>query len=315
MRENFGPLKHRFFILAVAVAVVMVAGSVTAQIPELIIRMHDTTVTTADDEGMLLISMDNYVDTVAGFALWLMTDRPDVIAFQMESSTIIDTFYWQCLAWSGPDCIDSLMVPEYEEWDWFTIDTNEINVAAFDTTGTLISGWQYVEARSLGGLGYDINVVGIANMISPPYIPGVPPHPQQGGTLIKIPFDILADPVDPEGEIANVLIARPMDHFGFARPDGTTIGIVYDSILDTTCFVCTQWADEVCLNWVVSPGPDCDSIWVDTVVVPVLDTNVVKIFDGMVTVLPDCIPIPPGDVDGDGFYDISELVMLIDYIR
>ncbi|MBU8932578.1 MAG: hypothetical protein KOO62_01090 [candidate division Zixibacteria bacterium] len=315
MRVNFGPLRFFPFVLMIAGALIVTTGSVAAQ-PELVVEVLDMTVSSTDGEGMLTIKLDNNVDTVAGFAMWLMLDRPDVITFQLDVTTVVDTSYWQCLTWSGPDCVESLLVSPYDSWDWFTIDTNEISAAAFDTTGTLTSGWQWVDARSISGMGTDVNVAGIANMISPPTVPGI--YPQQGGSLIKIPFDILADPVDPEGEIVNVIIVYPpMDHFSFSDPWGNTIGLTYDTIPDTSCFICTQWAGEECLNWQRIPmgTEDCDSILIEDIVVVSLDTSLVVILDGTVTVLPGCLPIIPGDLDGDGFSDISELAMLVEYIH
>ena len=314
MRVFCGPLKHHFSILSIVVAVVLVAGSVTAQ-PELVLRVCDTTVSSADDEGMLLIMMDNYVDTVAGFAMWLMVDRPGVILFQGELTTVIDTNYWLCLTWSGPDCVDSLLVSPYDSWDWFTVDTNDVLASVLDTTGTLVSGWQWVDARSLSGMGTDMKMAGIANMVNPPMVHGIPP--QQGGTLVKIPFDIIADPTEPEGEIVNVMIIRtPLDHFGFSDPQGNTIGLKYDTIPDTSCYICTQWAGEECLSWQEIPmgSGECDSTLIQDIIVVSLDTTLVVVYDGTVTVLPGCLPIVPGDLDGDGYYDISELTMLIDYI-
>lgn len=320
MRVSFGPFKQRLCLIIPAVAlaaIILISSLPTSAVAQTVLRIQvlDTAVSAADPEGTLTIAMDNYVDTVAGFALWLMLDRPDLIVFQTDPGSVTDTNYWYCLSWQGEVCVESLLVAESDPWDWFTVGTLPTDEVMPDTTGTLISGWQFVDGRSLSGTGTDAKVAGIANMINPPTVPGI--GPQQGGILFKLPFDIIGDPVSPEGEIVNVIVIANPEHFSFADPQGQTIGLKYDTIPDTACYICLQWAGEVCLNWQRIPmgSGECDSIQVDTIIVPSLDTGVVEILYGAVTVYPSCLSIVPGDLDGDGSYDISELALLISYIR
>lgn len=307
------------FILA-ATALVVISAPAFGQTPELVVEVRDTTAW-PDSVGTLTIYMQNYQDTVAGFELWLQLSRPDLMQFQQELDTTFITFYWDCLVWDGEDCLDSVDVtdtvlqdPSYP-YDFATVDTQIVMEALFDSTGTLVSGWQYVEARSLGGMGYDIKIAALANMLPPPYQTGIPP--QNGEVpLVRLPFTTM-DVLDTLTErTVDVMIVPILDHFSFSTPQGQSIGVQWQEVYDTTYYICLQWLGDICLLWEEVPGPPYDSLYVDTSWIPVLDTTVVQLIDGQVRILGECIEIPlPGDVDGDGTYHIAELTTLIDFIH
>ncbi|MGH8015377.1 MAG: hypothetical protein ACREBV_04235, partial [Candidatus Zixiibacteriota bacterium] len=77
---------------------------------------------------------------------------------------------------------------------WIHLDLPDIlqfrvdSTIKIDTSGTLISGWEFIDARSISGTGNDIQITAIANLAPPPFHPGL--MPQQGGTLIKILADL-----------------------------------------------------------------------------------------------------------------------------
>jgi hypothetical protein len=228
-------------------------------------------------------------------------DRPDVAIFQTDSGIAVDTTYWDCLEYEETICVESVLTNPLGQWDFTHIDTNDILIGNFDTTGTLTSGWEWIDARSLSGAGYDLSISGIADMPAPPTTPGIPP--QQGGILIKVLADIfdLPDTVC-DWMTLNILISRQC----FFDPSGNCIGM--DSVLDTTCYVCTQWLDSVCLNWeeVWPPPPEgCDSMLIEWEVF--LDTTRVFVFDGSITVPPGVC----GDCDGDGTVNVADLTCFV----
>jgi len=47
-----------------------------------------------------------------------------------------DTNYYYCLQWAGDSCLNWEKVPEYEEWDWFDVDT--LNIPYLDTTEVIL---------------------------------------------------------------------------------------------------------------------------------------------------------------------------------
>ncbi|HWR83722.1 MAG TPA: hypothetical protein VN285_10490 [Candidatus Deferrimicrobium sp.] len=105
----------------------------------------------------------------------------------------------------------------------------------FDTVGTLISGWEYVFVNSLGGLGYDLNIVALANMLDPPVItPGIG-HPQTGELpLIKLILNVYDIPDTMTDRTVDIFINEEFaGRFCFSTPQGQCIGIT-DGSVDTT---------------------------------------------------------------------------------
>ena len=135
-----------------------------AQIPDVVIDVSDTTAYPGTTNTIISIYMDNRTDTIAGFNIWLQMDRPDIAIFQTDFDTIYDTTYYECLQYSGSDCIDSAIVPPNGDWDFMVIDMSEIAIGNFDTSGTLCSGWDLVDSRSISGQGTDINIAAIADL-------------------------------------------------------------------------------------------------------------------------------------------------------
>jgi hypothetical protein len=267
--------------------------------------------------------MNNYQDSVAGFNLWIQLDRPDIMEFQTDIGTVVDTTYWDCLEYEESICVESVLTNPLGEWDFTHIDTNDILIGNFDTTGTLCSGWEWIDARSLSGLGFDLNIAAIADMDDPP-----PPDttygigPQQGGILIKILADVFDIPDTMTERTVNLMIQHnTLDHFGFSRSDGTSIGILHEDAPDTNCWRCNVWVGEVCMDWErISTPPDCDSLGSDyccpdsfEVVmgsVPYLDTVHVILEDGSVTVAEFIC----GDVDAMGSVNVGDLSYLVSYL-
>ncbi len=306
--------------LKVVVMVVLItAGTVYGQLPDLIVQVGDTTAVSGAQNTVISVYLSNYHDTVAGFNIWLQLDRPDILIFQTNVDTTIDTtrwlclgydpvvvdscvdsihvtgdsIYWRCDVWQGSVCTDSTMVPADSthdwahpaEWDWFHVDTNEALVGSFDVSGTLIENWEWVDARSLSGYGYDLNVAGIAELPEPPTTPGI--APQQGGLLIKLLADVLDIPDTLSDRSVNMMIqSNFLAHFNFARPDGSSIGILQAEVPDTNYWLCELWAGNTCLTWKRVSTPPADSMEIGVDTVSYIDTANVWLVNGSLSIEP-----------------------------
>ena len=308
-------------VVAVGCVFALLTGPSAKAQPVLWIKVFDTTTQSGAQNTVIPIYMNNYQDTVAGFNLWIQLDWPEIMEFQTDSGTVIDTTYWDCLEYEETVCVESVLTNPLGQWDFTHIDTNDILIGNFDTTGTLCSGWEWVDARSLSGLGFDLNIAAIADMDDPPppdTTPGI--GPQQGGILIKILADVFDIPDSMTERTVNMMIQHnTLDHFSFSRPDGTSIGILHREAPDTNCWQCNVWVGEVCMDWErFTTPPDCDSIEVccpdsfEIVMgsVPYLDTIHVILEDGSVTVAEFIC----GDVDANGSVNVGDLSYLVTYL-
>jgi hypothetical protein len=187
------------------------------------------------------------------------------------------------------------------------------NVAGFcdkiDSVGTLVAGWEYLDVGLLGGDGWICKVIGLAEYTAPYDHRGIPP--QDG--LIPLFNLLLFVPDYPDlmfGDTAFVQFCHTLDCFSMASPDGRSLGVDTAVVLDSAYYHCTQWQDTLCLAWErVLPSQPWDSVAVDTMVVPFLDTLAVTWNTGSVCVHPVC-----GDIDGsvDGLTTMDDLTVLID---
>jgi len=289
---------------------------VSAQIPSITVKVADTTATPNSLNTAISIFMDNIFDPVAGFNLYIQLDRPDIMIFQTDTLTVYDTTFWACSTWSGPNCIDSFTVFGFDStWYVYYVDTFVDTIGSFDTVGTLTSGWDFVDTRSLSGVGTDLNIVGIADLPGGTPVPPIPSG-QQGGVLLRVLADIYNISDTTTDRTVNILVQTDFkDHFSFSRPDGTSITWLTQIVDDTTCWICTQWFNTTCLNWqqALLPFEQCDSLEIGIDTIAVLDTANVNILNGSLTVL---FSFVCGNIDGDiqGNIDISDLVFLVNYM-
>lgn len=295
-------LKPRVWLSLIILAAVFSPISGWAQ-PALLIDVGDTGAYPGQQDVIVPIYMNNYSDSVVAFQLWLQLDRPDIAVFSMDSATVSDTTYWDCLVWDSGVCVESLLTTPEGEWDFIHVDTNEVLLGSLGTVGTLCSGWEYVDGRSLTGLGFDLNLVGIADLPGPPTTPGIPP--QQGGVLINLLFDIFDVPDTMTDRTVNILIGYQC----LSNPSGDCIGEAWiDSVLDTTCYVCNVWVGSICMDWeeVWPPPPEgCDSMLIEWEYF--LDTIHVIVEHGSITVAPGVC----GDCDGDGKVNVADLTCFV----
>lgn len=302
---------------------VLCAAPALGQFEDLQIQVGDTTGTSGETNSVISIYMKNYLDTVAGFELWLVLDRPDIMEFQIDTATFYDTTYWRCTTWSGPTCLhwmdvtDSILAfpDSVIQYDSIDVHIYDLLVGSHDTTGTLCSGWEFVRSRSSNTSGHDLKIAAYANEISPPYTHGIG-FPQASQTpLIKILADIYEIPDEQEDRTVNIMVqANNLDNFSFSDEDGNAIGVITDTTFDTTWFHCDTWnaTFDTCYFWSeVEYGPDDSFSCCDTILSGRLDSDYVAIYDGTLTVLAggNC-----GDIDNDGGINLLDVVYLINYL-
>ncbi|HOP08336.1 MAG TPA: hypothetical protein PLF13_13740 [candidate division Zixibacteria bacterium] len=341
--------KHflRSSLCVTAVAAVLwlfLSVPVAAQFTELIIDVGDTNAVSGQLGVRIPVYMSNFTDTVVGFDLWIQMDRPDIAQFALTDVAVVDTNYWQCSVWYGDSCgdsilvddttywqcldwqeelcVDSVMVPEDSnwdfihtgEWDWYTIDTNVVMGGAIDTAGTLISGWELVSTQSLGAYGFDLKIVGLADLFPPPVTPGI--YVQEGGVLFYLVLNVFDIPDTLTERTVTLRILDTPSNICFTDNLGNCIGIMPEQVVDSNCFVCNAWSGDDCLDWMQTiwypGGIGCDSIAVDTSYVPVVDTMALIIRNGSLSIDVEGIY---GDFNDDGsVLDISDLVYLVSYM-
>ncbi len=173
----------------------------------------------------------------------------------------------------------------------------------FDTTGTLVSGFEYVQAIDRAGDQSELWFRCIANLpFDTVYNWGI--MPQQGGVAVRLPCRTA---LVGDSSVTSILqFTSPTD---FSDPWGNSIGVVTDTIVDTTYYLCLQWESDSCLEW-LEVDPDSagyDSMTIDSGLVGHLDSSIVIINDGSVTVRADL----QCDFDGDGGITVADLTLLV----
>jgi len=334
----------------IGLAVAALVSPVRAQMPELSVTLSDTNVTAGDQHAWISVYFQNYQDTLAGFAMRVILDRPDIMEFRTdEVDTIVDTIWWQCIQWNGSICLDSIALnpPDY--------DTTFVNLG-IDTTGSLISNWEMVTVRSLSPSLHDIKVTGLAESnSSPPYNIGLKPQTQPG-LLFRMRVRMY-DPLPNDDSTVILYIIDNLSETNFSDPHGNLIGTItnyntcdscycetwdysgdscltgclneppelYDSLVIDTFFrywICKEWGQgssgDSCLNWGNYSDPDsaanADSISIDHV--PWTVWNDMTTFldtDGghLNLVVVSCMC---GDANNDGMVNVGDPVFLINYI-
>ncbi len=347
MRRMNHSLSARFcaFLAALGLALTLGAFRADAQ-PALVVDVIDTVALPNTQNTVISVFVDNFSDTVAGVELWIQLDRPDAIVFQTNIDTIPDTTLWRCLTGAFPSCTDSVQVFDtIRYWtclnptgavppncidsievadtllgyDWFTtipydflhVADKEITIGNFDTSGTLMSGWEFIDARSIGQQGFDIKISALANQPALPHTSGF--GPQTDGVLIKLLADVILDDTATDRTVSMRIVSSTLNNFSFSDELGNSIGIVTDSVPDTSFWFCEQWDPfdpANCLSYIRVPTPPFDSTSIDTVLVGRLDTTKVFLSDGSLTILtpPQCLC---GDVNDDTRRNIADVTYMI----
>jgi hypothetical protein len=302
-------------VLLLAAAFILSAVPAANAVPQLIVTVGDTTGHAGQHNSVITVYLANTTDSVAAFSLWIQLDRPDIVKFQTDTARVVDTTYWQCLQYSGSTCLDSIADSAHGQWDIRHIDTVLATIGNIDTTGTLISGWDMVNTRSLSGVGTDLLITAMGTTLGGPNRP--PILPGQNRVLCRLLADILPVPDTATQRTVQLLIQHTfLDKFNFARPSGTSIGVYQTTKVDTNYYRCTQWLGGTCVHYDRVSGPPADSIWPHIDTVYALDTTKVVCVDGSLTCLPGCCVGTRGNVDGDAMdvVDISDLSSMVDFL-
>lgn len=186
----------------------------------------------------------------------------------------------------------------------------DFSSGGFDSTGTLISGFEFINVKDSLLDGSILKFQCIADL---PFQPGITPPfpPQQGGIVVKIPFVINSSP-DTTTELLSLLLVRKP--FDFSDPNGVSIGTRIDTTYDTTYFQCLIWESDSCLTWdsSLSGAGGFDSISIDTFHFGFLDTTIVIKIDGSVTLT--TTPTLTCDNNLSGTIDIADLICLVTFL-
>lgn len=227
---------------------------------------------------------------------------PDITAFPGEQHKFLDIYldtHFDSIA--GFQFVLQSSRPDLVTFDF----TN----GGMDTAGTLVSGFEY--ATSIDSLG-DQTMLWFRCIANLPFdtknTPGF--APQQGGIAVRIPVNI--SPV-PDSSLSLTAALEVIPPFDFSDPWGVSIGVITDTIFDTTFFTCLAWLENSCLTWdsTKTEPPEWDSIFVDSVGYGYLDTTRVVKRDGSVTVLAGMTKC---DLNLSGSIEISDLVCFVEYL-
>jgi hypothetical protein len=160
----------------------------------------------------------------------------------------------------------------------------------FDTSGTLLSGWEYISAYSVDGDKQDILLIALANMPSPPFNYGF--LPQQGGKLIKIRYHLL--PIADSIGTIQLNLKFNNDNFSMCPPSGRSLGIKADTIIN-----CLEYQGEVCIR-------------ADTTIESYLDTSIVYVRNAVIDVHNEEIC---GDLNSDGKLNLLDILCQIRWFK
>ena len=313
-----GSISVLFFKLSLLVifCIIALAPADSQAVPAIRLSVGDTTGNPGQNNSVITVYLTNTFDEVAAFEVWLQLANPDILEFQTDLDTVVDTTYWECTGQIGDSCTDSISVTENDPWTIRHIDTVIADVGNIDTTGSLISGWELAITRSFSG-GSDVKVIAAAD---DPQVPGAAPNIpiQGGGVLFRLLGDIKDIPDTATNRTVEIIPQPFLDNLSFSRPDGSSIGIITEIVPDTNCYECISWVppDSVdCLGWQKVPcsqcEPDCDSTDIQMIEHGLLDTSAVYLISGALTVNQP----PPylcGDFDDNGNVDITDLSILVD---
>lgn len=284
----------------------------------LTVTISDTTAMKGDTNAWISVYLANYEDVLAGFAMRVQLDHPNLVEFRTNAEdTTIDTTYQYCVQWQAGQCI---------QWrDTQIVDTVIIN-GSLDTAGSIIGGWQYLSARSTGGA-LDLKVVGLADKFGGVVHPGLPTQNEEG-LLFRLKVRILGNIPDTLSD--KTIYAQLVDNLSesnFSDPTGQLIGTIQGkNICDTLTinpFVTdTNWRYWKCTNWF---SQDSCSAWashrdsitwqdkprtIDTIPWSKRDTTESFYNNGSLTV----ILCKCGDHNNDGMVNVGDAVFLINHI-
>jgi hypothetical protein len=191
--------------------------------------------------------------------------------------------------------------PDVTSFNWF-----------IDTVGTLIGGWESVYSQNFDGWSTNSFVQAQADLPDPQeYTPGIAPQAGETPLFYLVVTVYGLDDTLPDQTVK--YFTNKIHPFCpiFFNLWGEPVGITPDTVCDSVYFRCLYWIDDtICLEWEQTQFPPYDSAAYECDHILVVDTNVVKVYNGSVTVLLSTC----GDVNGNGDIDISDITALISFL-
>ena len=320
MRSGNARLRPAAILLQIGLLLFFAPSANSLPAPEVEVVISDASAWPGESGVEVSIYLKNYSATVSGFQIHLESEEPEAVQFQVAGDELADTTFWICDEFDNfGSCLSQAEVPidlivyECRPYDNFTISTTGITGGAFDTVGTLISGWGMVRAESVNGDGSDMRITAMAEWPPPPYSDGIA-FPQDGTTpLIKLLVDF-ADISDTATvrEIPIAVRADAIENLHFIDPQANYTAVHTDTVCDTTYYDCALWLD---------PGVEC-AVWQETSA-PTGDTSIVICNDSysfdseLVTTTAGVMTffdVICGDINSSmATPDISDLTFLVEY--
>lgn len=280
--SRFSSALSLFFALVI---IILTTANAEAGDPRVIVRVGDTTALPGQSNTVISVYMDNFSDIVDGFDMILHVGNTELMEFKVDTIQELFTRYWVCNVGTVGDCTDSSEVDSTVAYEYTTAELIDVVIGNVDTTGTLISGWEFIRVQSTSGLGNTMRITAQADQPAMPTTPGI--NPQQGGVLIKLLADVFYIDDTVSNRTSTINIQRAFsDQLLFSTDLGNTvIGLYSTDVIDTNFYVCTDWLFDSCITWErTSSNTVYDWFIVDTIAVPYLDTTEVIPVDGALTV-------------------------------
>lgn len=266
----------RYFSIALivftTVAIFVSVGEKAETAPndiELVCQVASVTSGLSNNLITIPVSVANISDSIAGFQLWINISEPSLVKFKSDS-----------IRFPGTD--------------------SAIYFAKFDTVGTRISGWEYVQARILDGpVGALVNIIGTADNGSTPIKPPLNPG---SGTFLRLFCETVGVLGDSICDSATVSLIVNRAQTRFSDQHGDLIAYACSLYFDTSFQNCAQFIGDSCVSWfdtVLVPRNPC---WFDTTAGFLLDGGIAF----------ECCLC--GDANNSGGFSISDAVFIIAHI-
>lgn len=182
-----------------------------------------------------------------------------------------------------------------------------VKFAGFDSTGTLTSGFEYVEAIDRAGDQSELWFLCIADLLQDFEIrDGIMPN--TSGVVVKIKYTTTNAPDTLIDLTSFISYELPTD---FSDRYGNSLGMITETTIDTSYYICDAYVNDSCVSSHKTYTPELgyDFMVIDTLEPGFLDPSMVELNPGSIT-----LRVLNCDQDGNGEWDISDLVCLIDYM-
>lgn len=185
-----------------------------------------------------------------------------------------------------------------------TLASINFESGSFDTSGTLLSGWELITGIDREDDGNFYLFSAFSDLpFNPAHRPGI--QPGENGDLVRINIAPALLPELDGNLVTEIVTFQPVQ---FVNQNSEPIGFVVDTTVDTVYFECDFWLEDFCFSWSEVTGPPFDSVRYDTTVSEYTDTTAVTFAVGSLTLHHlNC------DVNADAEVDVADVVCLVEY--